>query len=525
MSDQVLEGGYYFDQAAADRAIAFFPEVLVHVKGRWAGQPFELLPWEQEVIGQIFGWKREDGTRRYRVAYISVPRKNGKSTLAAGVALLLVCADGELGAEVYSAAADRLQASIVFKLAAEMARRSPQLQERLRIYARSMAYLKTASRYEVLSADHGTKDGLNASGIIFDELHAQKTRELWDVLTTSTSAREQPLVCAITTAGYDRKSICWEQYEYARKVSKGVIEDPSFYSYIREAGEEDDWKDPAVWEQSNPSYGVTIRRESFEEDALKAAESPAYQNTFRRLRLNQWTRQRSRYLDLSVWDRCADRVPLEELEDRQRPCFVGLDLATTTDVAAAAFVFPPLEDGGIFEVLARFWIPEESLEQRVRRDQVPYDAWAKDGLITVTEGNVIDFGVIREELIELADLFQIVEIAFDRWGSTAIVTDLQGVGFQMVQFGQGFASMSAPTKDLLTFLLGGRVRHGGNAVLRWMADNLVVRTDPAGNLKPDKEKSTEKVDGMVALIMALDRATRREGPTTSIYDERGLAFL
>lgn len=511
------------NREAADKAVRFI-EHLKHTKGKWAGVPFTLLPWQRdEIIRPLFGTLRPDGTRQYRTCYCEIPKKNGKSELAAGVALKLLFADKEPGAEIYSAAADRDQASIVFNVAAQMVRQNSALMDRCKIIdsQKRIVVHKTASFYRVLSSDAFTKHGFNVHGVIFDELHAQPNRELWDVLTLGAGdARTQPLIFAITTAGYDRNSICWEQHEYALKVLKGIIEDPTFLPVIYAAEETDDWEDEAVWRKANPSLGHILDIERIREAYHKAKETPALQNAFRRLRLNQWTQQETRWVDISAWDATAGSVVPENLVGRR--CYAGLDLASTTDIAALVLVFP--EDDGSFAVLARFWIPEENMRERVKRDRVPYDVWVRQGLIHATPGNVIDYGAIKHTIKALATEFEIEEIAFDRWGAVQISQDLDAEGFTMVPFGQGFASMSGPTKELLNLVLSKKLRHGGHPVLRWMADNMVVKQDPAGNVKPDKAKSTQKIDGMVALIMALDRAMRHQN-VGSVYDERGIRTL
>ena len=506
---------------AADNAVAFF-RALRHSKGRWAGQPFELLPWQEKIIRDLFGTLRPDGKRQYRTAYIEVPRKAGKSTLSAGIALLLLL-EGEPGAEVYSAAADRDQASIVFAQAKAMVEASPVLQKACEVYRKAITVPRWAATYKALSADVPTKHGLNAHGIVFDELHAQTTRDLWDVLTTSTGARDQPLTVAITTAGYDRNSICWEQHEYARQVAEGVIDDPTFYGVIFGADEKDDWMDPKTWRKANPSLGDTVQEEYYAAECARARQVPAYQNTFRRLLLNQWTAQESRWLDLTAWDETAGIVDEAALAGRE--CYAGLDLASTTDIAALVLVFPPADPAGDYQVACRFWIPAENMRERERRDRVPYSAWSRDGFVKATPGNVIDYGAIEAEITDLGKRFDVREIAFDRWGAAQISQNLTAAGFTMVPFGQGFASMSAPTKELLKLVLSKRMRHGGNPVLRWMADNLTVRQDPAGNVKPDKGKSRQKIDGMVALVMGLDRAIRHAAPEQSVYETRGVLSL
>ena len=516
--------GFWFDESAAEMAAEFFSRYLTHVKGEWAGQPLDLSEWQKDrIIHPLFGCKRPDGTRRYRTAYIEIPRKNAKSTMCAGIALLLLFADKEPGAEIYSAAADREQAAIVFDAAKQMVEASPELRKRCEIYRRSIVIPATGSSYKVLSADAFTKHGLNAHGIIFDELHAQPNRELWDVLKTSTGARRQPLVVAITTAGYDRHSICWEQHDYAEKVRDGVIQDTSFLPVIYAAGPEDDWKNPETWAKANPGLGISIKPEYLAQEAKRAAEVAAYENTFKRLHLNIWTEQSERWLALDKWDACGEGiVNPDELEGRF--CYAGLDLASTTDIAAFVMVFP--HEDGLSSVLARFWVPEEGIRKRAHRDRVPYDLWAKQGHITPTEGDVIDYDQIRADIAELAKLYNIREIAFDRWGAAQISTQLQGDGLTVVPMGQGFASMSPPTKELEKLILGRQLRHGGNPVLRWMASNVAVKQDPAGNLKPAKDKSAERIDGIVALIMAIDRASRHEAADgESVYDTRGVLTL
>lgn len=518
------DGLCWYDANAAAVAVAFFERLLHHVKGEWSGQPFALQRWQrEEIVKPLFGWKRADGTRRYRRAYIEIPRKNGKSTLAAGIGLLLLFADNEPGAEIYSAAADRDQAAIVFDVAKQMVEASPQLQRLAEVFKRSITVPSSRSSYRVLSADAFTKHGLNAHGIVFDELHVQPNRELWDVLTTAMGARRQPLLVAITTAGYDRESICWEQHEYARQVLSGVIDDPSFFGYITAADETDDWTSPEIWAKANPGIGQTVKLEYLETECRRAQNSPAYQNTFRRLHLNQWTQQETRWLDLAAWDACGQAVDADELAGRR--CYAGLDLASTTDIAALALVFPPEEPDEPYQALAYFWVPGENLVDRGRRDRVSYDGWARAGLITATPGNAIDYETIRAAIERLGERYAIGDIAFDRWGAVQMSQQLEAAGFTMVAMGQGFQSMSPPTKELLRLVVDKRLAHGGNPVLRWMADNLVVQTDPAGNIKPNKAKSTARIDGMVALIMALDRATRHGQASRSVYEGRGLRML
>ena len=405
-------------------------------------------------------------------------KKNGKSEEGAAIALYLLCGDGEAGAEVYSAAADREQASIVFNVAAQMVRLDPVLSKKCRVIDSTKRIIYKDRVYRALSADAFSKHGFNCHGIIFDELHAQPNRELWDVLTAGTRGRSQPLTYAISTAGYDRNSICYEQYDYAKRVLKGVIEDPTFFAYINEVPEDADWTDQSLWKLANPGLGTREQIQAGEAfldidalraDARRAENVPAYQNTFRQLSLNQWVSQSSRWLDMTAWDACSEPSP----NLKGRPCFAGLDLSSTTDVTALVLVFP--DDEGGCDVLPFFWIPGDNLRDRCLRDRVPYDAWIEQGLVYATEGNVVHYAAIQKKLEELRELYDIQEIAFDRWGAAKLTQDLQDAGFSMVQFGQGYASMSAPTKELLNLILAKKIRHGDNPVLRWMADGSVAK--------------------------------------------------
>lgn len=517
--------GFWFDEAAADRAAGFFERFLRHVKGEWAGRPFALLPWQRdEIIRPLFGMKRPDGTRRYRTAFIEVPRKQGKSTTAAGIGLYLLFADGEPGAEIYSVAGDRDQAAIVFDLARQMVETSPALRRRARIYRRAIVVPKTASTYKVLSAEHSTKHGVNASGVVFDELHVQPTRDLWDTMVTSTGARAQPLVVAITTAGVDRESICYEQHEYARKVLDGVIEDPSYFAYIRAAPDDADWQDPATWRAANPGLGVTVSEDYLAQEAARAAEMPAYQNTFRRLHLGQWTQQYNRWIDLAVWDENAGPSFTED-ELKGRSCYGGLDLGAVSDLTAWVLIFPSEADPDEISILCRFWAPEACLRNTQNRYRAQYQAWARAGFLTTTPGDAIDYAFVKTQIIEDARKFRLVDMAMDRlFQGHQLGTELTNEGLQVAGCGMGFLSMAPLTKEFERRLLARKIRHGGNPMLRWMADNVAVKMDPAGNLKPDKASSQSKIDGIVAMLLALDRAMRHRGPG-SVYERRGVLVV
>jgi phage terminase large subunit-like protein len=495
--------GLRFDLAAARHALDFFG-FLRHSKGEWAGETFTLAPWQMFVVGCLFGWRREDGLRRFRTAYCAVPRKNGKSTISAGIGLYLLVADDEQGAEVYSAATTRDQARIVFDEAKRMVAASPALRRRVEPLINNLHVAASASRFMPLSSDSSTMDGLNVHGAIIDELHAHKTRGVVDVLDTATGARRQPLLFEITTAGYDRHSICFEHHDYSSKVLEGVLQDDSWFAFIAAADEGDDWTDPEVWRKANPNFGISVKQDDLARKAEKAIALPGAQNAFRRMHLNEWTEQAERWIDMAAWDACDAPVDPDWL--RGRPCYGGLDLSTTTDVSALAWVFPPHDGDDRWRVLSRYFVPEDNLRKRAERDRVPYDLWAAQGFIEATSGNVVDYGAIEQRIRADSLLFQVREIAYDPWNATHIALRLQDEGATMVEFRQGFRSMSAPTRELEKLIVSRKLAHGANPVTRWMAANVAVAQDPAGNLKPAKDKSTERIDGIIAIIMALGRA-------------------
>ena len=512
-----------YDEAKAQRAVKFI-NCLKHTKGQWRGVPFDLLPWQDKIIRDIFGNVKANGYRQYNTAYVEIPKKNGKSELAAAVALLMTCGDGEWGAEVYGCASDRQQASIVFDVAVDMVDQSPALKKRIKpiMSVKRLVYEPTKSFYQVLSAEAYTKHGLNVHAVVFDELHAQPNRDLFDVMTKgSGDARLQPLFFLITTAGTDRNSICWEVHQKAVDILEGRKIDPTFYPVIYGIRDDDDWGDEENWHKANPSLGHTIDIEKVRNAYISAKENPAEENLFRQLRLNQWVKQSTRWMPLHIWDACDFPIDITSLKGRE--CYAGLDLSSTTDITAFVLVFPPSATEEKYIVMPFFWIPEENLKLRVRRDHVPYDIWEQQGYIKTTEGNVVHYGFIEAFIEELGTKYNIKEIAFDRWGAVQMTQNLEGMGYAVVPFGQGYKDMSPPTKELMKLTLEGKLAHGGHPVLRWMMDNIYIKTDPAGNIKPDKEKSIERIDGAVALIMALDRSIRHSCNTGgSVYDERGI---
>lgn len=512
---------YYFDHKAAARVVRFFENELTHAKGTAAGEKFVLTPWQYKLLRRLFGWKHKaSNLRKYRTLYLEIPRKNGKTTLGSGICLYCLDADKELGAEVVAAAANQEQAAIIFETAKEMVRANFKMDKRIKTYRRSMAVWETGSSFKVISAVAKTKHGTNLSAFAVDELHAQPDRELVDVLDTSMAYRAQPLRIFLTTAGFDKNSICWEYHDYAVKVNEGVISDPSFLGAIYAADPEDDWKDEKTWYKANPNLGITVRLDYLREQCAKAKEVLAYENTFKRLHLNIWTEQDSRWLPLDKWDDCKEDFTEDDLAGRM--CFVGMDMATTSDITAMCLVFP-FEDGS-FKVLPYFFVPEETVHRRSKKDRIPYDSWVKAGYILTTPGVICDYDFIRAKLNSLKEKFNIEEVIIDRWNATQIATQLQGDDFEVMFFGQGYASMSSPTKEMSNLISAKKFKHTGHPVLRWMAQNVAIEQDAAGNIKPSKKKSKEKIDGIVATINALGRLILRQD-TTSPYTDRGILTL
>lgn len=518
--------GFWFDDAAAARAVTFIEQYCRHFEGEWAGQPLLLAEWQRFIFRTVFGWKRADGTRRFRVAYQEVARKNGKSTAIAAAGDYLLIADEEPGAQVYATATKEDQAKIVWGAAREMVKRSPALKRFVTIRQKALVCERLHSFFRPLGSDSETLDGLNPHGHLCDELHAHKDRKLWDVMETAQGARRQPLTFVITTAGqYEPESIGWQQHAHATAVLEGTVEDQAFFAIIFAIDAEDeDWTDPALWGKANPNLGISVKPEFLAAQCAKAKQQPSFTNTFLRLHLNRWTQQAKRWIDLDRWSACDEALSAPAYEARFAAlagarCFGGLDLSAKLDLTALALVFPDTWD-----LLLRFWIPEDNMRARVQRDRVPYDAWVRDGWLQATPGNVIDYEFIHAEVLALAGRFELQGLAFDPWSATQTATYLGGEGVPMIEVGQGFKSLSEPSKKFEELVVAGQWRHGGHPVMRWCVSNVAARQDPAGNIKPDKSASTERIDGVVATIMAVSRAIL-ESDLTSVYETRGLVSV
>ena len=513
----------HYDKAKADRAVTFI-ENLCHTKGKWAGKRFWLLPWQEQLIRDIFGIVKHDGNRQFRTAFVEICKKVGKSELAAAIALYLLYADNEPSAEVYGAAADRQQASIVFDVARQMVEMSPALMKRSKLMSATKRIVNygNAGFYQVLSAEVGSKHGFSISGLVFDEIHTQPNRQLYDVLTKySSDARQNPLHFIITTAGNDRNSIAFELHTKAIDILEGRRVDPTFYPVVYGLKDDEDWEDEANWYKVNPSLGYTVDIERLRDAYREAKQNPADEITFKWLRMNMWVSSTTSWIPDAIFMKGNEPIDMRLLEGRD--CYAGLDLSSTGDITALVLIFPPRNTDEKYILVPYFWVPEETIPQRVKSNSVPYDVWEKQGDLLATEGNVIHYDFIEKFICDLAEKYHILEIAVDRWNATHMIQNLEDAGFTMVPFGQGFASMSTPTKEFYRLLMEGQIVHAGHPVLRWMAGNVVIETDAAENIKVTKAKSKEKIDGIVASIMALDRCLRNQGePQGSVYDERGL---
>lgn len=504
--------GLVWSPAWAALAVKFFT-YLRHWKGKWAGQPFVLAPWEVFVLGSVFGWRRENGTRRFRIAWIEIPRKNGKSMLAAGMALFATFFCGEPGAEGYTIATSRRQARIVFENACKFVKASAAFSRRLFVGQHAIASESSGSKLEPISKETPQQHGFNASVAIIDEVHAHRSSELIDVVQSSMGARQEPLTIEITTAGVGRSSVAWQHHLYSAKLLEGVLPpDDAWFAFIAAADPEDDFTLPAVWKKANPNYGISVLPTFLREEARRARELVTAQNTFKQMYLNLWVEQAERWLDLAAWDTGA-AVP-EPFG--HRTVYGGLDLAATRDLTSLVWVAEDAD--GILDVQVRFWMPAAALERRDRTTQVAFKQWVRDGLVTITPGAVVDYGAVRTAILADATTYGVAEIGFDPWNAMQLAGELEAEGLTMRPIRQGFPTLHDPTSALGERVIAGKIRHGGHAVLRWMASNMTVARDNDGRIKPDRKAAADKIDGVVALIMALDRLNRASGSGSAYAD-------
>lgn len=516
---RALERGWHFDRRAALRAIGFI-ERLKHTKGEWAGRRFRLEPWQHFVLWNIFGWKNADGTRRFRYAYIEIARKNGKTALSAGVGLYMLFADGESRPEVYSAATVKDQAKICFADAVEIVR-ATDLKHYLTPFRNSIVYEARGGMMKPLSSDYGTHDGLNPSCGIIDEFHAHRDSGMFDVIKSAFGARRQPLMFIITTAGFNKSGACYAYRGNVIKVLREVNEDDTLFGIIYTLDSNEEWDDPRMWIKSNPNLGVSLSADYLADQVRDARNrSEAVRNVMTK-NLNLWVDAERTWILDDAWQKCVGTTSPDEL--RGCACWGGLDLSNVSDITAYVLLF---HENDRFQLVPYFWIPEERMLEKIRRENINYDRWVAGGYVTVTPGNVIDYDFVKADILRRTAEYDLRSSAYDRWNASQTIIDLQNEGMTCNPFGQGYGSMSAPTREFEKLVLTGRIEHFGNPVLRWMLASMVVKSDPAGNIKPDKERSTQKIDGIVASIMALGEwMTAQAADERNPYENRGLLTL
>ncbi len=517
--DNALERGWYFDRKAAARTIKFI-ESLKHTKGEWAGQRFKLEPWQQFVVWNIFGWKLADGTRRFRYVYIEIARKNGKTALSAGIGLYMLFADGESRPEVYSAATVKDQAKICFADAVEIVK-ATDLKNYLTPYRNSIVYELKGGTFKPLSSDYGTHDGLNPSCGIIDEFHAHKDSGMFDVIKSAFGARRQPLMFIITTAGFNKSGACYAYRDNVIKILRGINQDDALFGMIYTLDKNEEWDIPKMWVKSNPNLGVSLSVDYLADQVKDAKNRPEAVRNVMTKNVNLWVDAEKTWILDEKWMQCVGSTTLEDL--RGCDCWGGLDLSNVSDITAFVLLF---NENDKFQLLPFFWIPEEKMLEKVRKENINYDHWVREGFVKVTPGNVTDYDFVQADILRIIADYNLKSTAYDRWNSSQTIINLTDEGLTFNPFGQGYGSMSAPTKQFEALVLSERVEHFGNPVLRWMLSSTLIKTDPAGNIKPDKEKSTQKIDGIVSSIMALGEwMTAQADDDSNPYNDRGLLTL
>ena len=539
--------GLWFDEEQADFVVALFDKYIRFVEGEWYGQKFKLSPWEEFVIRSLFGWMalpegmsaaraksipranrlRHGIFRRFRVALIEVARKNGKTPLAAAIAIILEAFDREPAAQVYSVATKKDQARLCFNTASRMVKQSRELLKRMKVFRSAISVDAIDATFQPLSSDYNGLDGLNTHGAIIDELHAHKTRMLWDVIESSCGSRRQSLIAATTTAGVGRTGICWKIHQDAEDIldpSKPDFQDDTFFAFITSNDKDDDWASLESRLKANPNYGISVKPKFLDEKLAIALRSPGYQNTYRRYYLNQWTEQVDRWMDMDAWRQSGGPV-VDEDSLAGRTCYVGVDLSRTIDLTAAVAVFPPCKTDNFWRVVCRAWVPGDRVAARVESDKVPYDLWIRDGFITPTPGNVIDYDYVQAEIEMFCDKYDVREIGYDPWNAAMFATNLQKSGVKnLVEVRQGFQTLSPAMKEVEKLVYEHLFAHGNNPVLDWCMGNVCVRLDANENFAPDKAKSTERIDAVSALMTAMARAVVNVKPV-SRYLTHGFRFL
>lgn len=501
----------------ADHAIGFF-KFTRHSKGEWRGRIIELAAWQAFIVGSAFGWLRWDKAsgrwlRRFKTIYTEVPKKNGKSTLLGGVGLYGLLGDGEPGAEIYATATKRAQAHIVFGEARQMVLASPELRRIVRVLQNNLHVEDSYSKFEPLSSDANTGDGVNPHFGIVDELHRVKTRALLAVIEQGMGARLQPMMWIITTAGDETPGTPYDdEHEYARKVLEGALDDDSYFAYIASPDDDDQWDLPSTWAKANPNFGVSIKEHDLISAAAKARASAQALADFKRLRLNVRSSDADAAIKMETWRENTRAAALDLEKLRGRICHIGVDLSSKTDITAVVLLFPPDESDAKWHIVPRFWVPESGVDERGFRDRAPYKHWIETKFITATLGNVVDYRAVKDFIVETAKpMFRVVDVAFDPWNAGTLVNDLQDEGLTPFEFPQRTSHYAHPTKEFMGMLLDASFEHYGHPVLGWMASNLRLVRDHNENPMPSKKKSTARIDGIAAAIMALGRALANDG--------------
>ena len=517
--ENALDKGWYFDRKAAIRAIGFI-EKLKHTKGKWAGQRFKLESWQQFILWNIFGWMKADGTRRFRYVYVEIARKNGKTALSAGIGLYMLFADGEARPEVYSAATVKDQARICFSDAVEIVKKTD-LKNYLSPYRNSIVYELKSGMMKPLSSDYGTHDGLNPSCGIIDEFHAHKDSGMFDVIKSAFGARRQPLMFIITTAGFNKNGACYAYRSNVIKILQGINEDDSLFGIIYTLDSKEEWDNPKMWIKSNPNLGISVFPEYLADQVNDAKNRPEAVRNVMTKNVNLWVDAEKTWILDDMWQKCIGTTDIKSL--RGCKCWGGLDLSNVSDITAFVLLFHENEK---FQLLPFFWIPEDKMLEKIRKENINYDKWSSLGFVKVTAGNVLDYDFVKADILQIAEIYDLQSTAYDRWNASQTIIDLQNEGMECSPFGQGYGSMGAPTKEFEKMVLTEKIEHFGNPVLRWMMASTVVKTDPAGNIKPDKEKSSQKIDGIVASIMALGEwMTAQAEEDNNPYNQRGMLSL
>lgn len=513
---RALDCGFYLDTKAGERPINFIQK-LKHTKGKWAGRPLLLESWQKFIVFQLFAWRKADGSRRFRYAYVEVARKNGKTALAAGIALYMLYAEREPRAEVYSVATVKDQAKLCFNDSVAIVKQTA-LSQRMRVFRDSILYEQLGAYFKPLSSDDGIHDGYSPYCVIVDEYHAHKDNGMLDVMRSGMAARTQPLVFIITTAGFNKNYPCYAYRQNAKNVIGGIVEDDSLFAMIFEMDAEDDWTDPKNWPKANPNLGISVDYEYLAGEVKDAQNRPEAVRGVKTKNLNMWVDAETTWILDEMWQKCSGSLTLADVEGCK--CWGGLDLSNISDITAFVLLF---EINDKLALVPKFWIPEDKLQEKIAKENVGFAEWVQKGYVTVTPGNILDYDYVKADILNLAEKYDVSSIAYDRWNSSQTIIQLQDEGLEMSPFGQGYGSMSAPSKEFEKMVLAGKIEHFGNPVLRWMLASTAIQTDPAGNIKPDKRKSSQKIDGIVASIMALgEMMTAKAKEEKNPYQTRGM---